>query len=94
MTDHLNSLVTENEYQAYKERLYKGNLLFALNSENDEGFFILKESPSSLAQLKYPSGDFLASYGSVKVIGLGIDETDKTRCVDQRVFHCFWLVFK
>lgn len=76
MTDHLNSLVLENDYQAYNERLYQGNMLFALNNENEQGFFILKESPSSLAQLKYPSADYLASFGKVKVIGLGIDEND------------------
>ena len=76
MTDHLNSLVLVDDYQAYGERLYKGNLLFALNNENEEGFFLLKESPSSLAQLKYPSADFLASYGKIRVIGLGIDEND------------------
>ncbi len=76
MTDHLNSLVMVNDYQSYNERLYKGNLLFALNNENEQGFFILKESPSSLAQLKYPSADYLASFGNVKAIGLGIDEND------------------
>ncbi len=54
----------------------RGNLLFALNNENEQGFFILKESPSSLAQLKYPSADYLASFGNVKAIGLGIDEND------------------
>lgn len=78
MTDHLNSLVTVDEYQAYQARLYKGNMLFALNNEHEEGFFLLKESPSSLAQLKYPNADFLASYGNVRVIGLGIDEDDIT----------------
>ena len=78
MTDHLNSLMTVDEYQAYQARLYKGNMLFALNNENEEGFFLLKESPSSLAQLKYPNADFLASYGNVRVIGLGIDEDDIT----------------
>ena len=76
MTDHLNSLVSVDDYQAYSERLYKGNLLFALNNENEEGLFLLKESPSSLAQLKYPSADYLASYGKIRVIGLGIDEKD------------------
>ncbi|MDD4592698.1 MAG: alpha-galactosidase, partial [Parabacteroides sp.] len=76
MTDYLNNLISVTDYQAYNERLYKGNLLFAQNSENEEGFFFLKESPSSLAQLKYPSGDFLAAYGKVKVIGMGIDEND------------------
>ena len=76
MTDHLNSLVSVNDFLAYKERLYKGNLLFALNKENEEGVFILKESPSSLAQLKYMHGDFLAGNGNIKVFGFGIDEND------------------
>ena len=76
MTDHLNSLVNVNDYQAYNPRVYKGNLLFALNNENEDGFFLLKESPSSLAQLKYPNADFIASYGNISVIGLGIDEND------------------
>lgn len=76
MTDHLNSLVTVEEHQAYHPRLYKGNLLFALNNEKEEGFFLLKESPSSLAQLKYTNADFLASYGNVRIISSGIDEDD------------------
>ena len=76
MTDHLNSLVSVNDFLAYKERLYKGNIIFAINKENEEGIFILKESPSSLAQLKYLHGDFLASNGNLKVFGFGIDGND------------------
>ena len=76
MTDHLNDLVTVHDYQAYHERLYRGNILFAQNLENDEGVFLLKEAPSPNAQLKYLSGDYLASFGEIRMIGPGIDADD------------------
>lgn len=78
MTDHLNDLVTVNDYQAYRERLYKGNIFFAKNIENEEGVFLLKEAPSPNSQLKYLSGDYLASYGDIRMIGYGIDAEDVT----------------
>lgn len=78
MTDHLNDLMTAHDYQAYHERLYRGNILFARNLENEEGVFLLKEAPSSNAQLKYLSGDYLAAFGEIRMIGLGIDAEDIT----------------
>lgn len=76
MTDHLNDLVTVHDYQAYNERLYRGNIFFAKNRENDEGVFLLKEAPSPNAQLKYLSGDYLASFGEIRMVGFGIDSQD------------------
>jgi hypothetical protein len=76
MTDHLNDLVKVNDYQAYNERVYRGNIFFARNLEKDEGVFLLKEAPSSNAQLKYLSGDYLASFGEIRMIGFGIDSQD------------------
>ncbi|WP_158602591.1 alpha-galactosidase [Proteiniphilum sp. X52] len=76
MTDHLNDLITVHDYQAYNERLYRGNIFFARNRENDEGLFLLKEAPSPNAQLKYLSGDYLASFGEIRMIGFGIDSLD------------------
>ena len=76
MTDHLNDLVTVHNYQAYNERLYRGNIFFAKNQENEEGVFLLKEAPSPNAQLKYLSGDYLAAFGEIRMIGYGIDGQD------------------
>lgn len=78
MTDHLNDLMTAHDYQAYNERLYRGNILFAKNLENEEGVFLLKEAPSPNAQLKYLSGDYLGTFGEIRMIGLGIDDKDIT----------------
>lgn len=76
MTDHLNDLVTTNNYQAYKQRLFRGNIFFAKNMEQNEGLFFLKEAPSPNAQFKYLSGDYMSAFGKIKMIGFGIDTED------------------
>ncbi len=76
MTDHLNDLVTVNDYQTYQERLFRGNILFAKDMENEEGVFLLKEAPSPNAQLQYLSGDYLVSFGQIRMLGFGIDSED------------------
>lgn len=76
MTDHINDLVTTNNYQAYKQRIFRGNIFFAKNTEQNEGVFFIKEAPSPNAQFKYLSGDFMGSFGKIKMIGFGIDTED------------------
>ncbi len=76
MTDHLNTLVREENSLGFFERLYRGNILFAENMEKGQGLFFLKEAPSPNAQLNYAGGDYLASFGQIKMIGFGINKED------------------
>jgi len=77
VTDRFNTLVFPVKALTYRESfLYKGNLLMAQNLENQNGLFILKESPNSNSELHYPSGDFLVSEDMIRTIGLGIDSCD------------------
>ena len=76
ITDRFNSLVHPVEALSYKNCSYRGNLLFAENTERKAGLFFLKEAPTSNIQLKYPGGDFLTNAGRLRIIGLGIDSAD------------------
>lgn len=76
VTDWNNNLVFETKAIPYRKNSYRGNLLFAQNAENNNGFFLLKEAPSSSVQLAYNGNDFTAEFGSFEVVGLGINETD------------------
>lgn len=76
MTDHLNTLVREDNQTGFFERLHRGNLLFAQNMETRQGLFFLKEAPSPSAQLKYPGGDYLTAFGQVRMIGIGLGRED------------------
>ncbi len=77
VTDRFNTLVLPVNAIAYRQpALFRGNLLFAENLENGEGFFLLKEAPNSNTQLHYPQGDYLIGGGNFKMLGLGIDSLD------------------
>ncbi len=77
VTDRFNTLVFPVNAMVYRQdALYKGNLLFARNTESGDGLFMQKEAPNSNTQLHYPSGDFLIGPGSFRLIGLGIDSCD------------------
>ncbi len=86
VTDRNNNLV-----QNYDQFLYRndsrlvGNLLFANEVFSDHGLFILKEAPTSTVQLSYPGLDFLARFGSIQALGMGVtpedlDPKEWTRC--------------
>ncbi|WP_243350259.1 alpha-galactosidase [Parabacteroides sp. FAFU027] len=72
VTDWNNNLVSERKILSYRKSSYRGNLLFASNGENDNGFFILKEAPCSGVQMAYQGSDFSAEFGKITVNGLGI----------------------
>lgn len=73
VTDRRNNLVQEYQQLLYNgESQLKGNLLFADNVLNDHGIFILKEAPTSDAQLAYPGFDFKAHWGSIQAVGIGV----------------------
>ncbi len=76
VTDRFNTLVFEKEAMSYRDNIFRGNLLFATDQVNGNGFFMLKEAPTSNVQLAYPGGDFLSNYGNIRLIGAGILHTD------------------
>lgn len=76
VTDRFNTLVRPVRALSYRDCLYRGNLLFAENTEKEAGFFMLKEAPTSNVQLYYPGGDFMVSEGTFRMVGLGIDSAD------------------
>ena len=76
VTDRFNTLVYEKEAMSYRDNIFRGNLLFATDQVSGNGFFILKEAPTSNVQLAYPGGDFLSNYGNIRLIGAGMLHTD------------------
>lgn len=76
VTDRFNTLVRPIHALSYRDCLYRGNLLFAENTEKEAGFFMLKEAPTSNVQLYYPGGDYLVSEGTFRMVGLGVDSAD------------------
>ena len=76
LTDRFNTLVSEKNSLSYKVNTFRGNLLFATDLVSQQGIFILKESPTSQAQLAYPGADFLTSFGTIRLTGAGILSSD------------------
>ena len=76
VTDRFLTLVRPVHALSYRDCLYRGNLLFAENTEKEAGFFMLKEAPTSNVQLYYPGGDYLVSEGTFRMVGLGVDSAD------------------
>ncbi|RNC65641.1 alpha-galactosidase [Proteiniphilum sp. X52] len=75
-SDSHNTFVKHHSQTAYADNVYKGNILFWGNMEDDLGLFYLKESPLAPSQLAYPGADFIIKYGEVKSIGIGIVASD------------------
>ena len=61
-TDWNDNLVVEREWFPYRRNTFKGNLLFANDELNGNGFFFLKEAPCSSTQLHYTGADFVADF--------------------------------
>lgn len=73
VTDRNNNLLQTTGQLLYRaESRLRGNLLFADELLSDHGLFILKEAPTSDAQLAYPGFDFLTRIGSVQLAGFGV----------------------
>ncbi len=76
-TDHNNTLVQEDTYVAYTMPVkVQANLMLARNQALKTGFFILKESPSSVNQQYYPGFDYSFSRKEVRLFGTGINTVD------------------
>jgi alpha-galactosidase len=76
VTDRFNTLIRETHALSYRENIFRGNLLFATDLISQDGLFVLKESPASSVQLAYPGGDFLSNFGNIRMIGVGMQQTD------------------
>lgn len=76
VTDWNNNLIQERNIIPYRKTNYRGNLLVAHNSENNKGFFFLKEAPTSSVQLAYQGYDFTTDFGHFTVTGLGLTAKD------------------
>ncbi len=75
-SDSHNTFVKPHSETTYAENVYKGNILFLANLEEELGIFYLKESPLAPSQLAYPGADFVVKFGEVKTIGIGITASD------------------
>jgi hypothetical protein len=76
ITDRFNTLVKSVNALSYRPNHYRGNLLVAHDNVTENGFFILKEAPTSNVQLSYSGSDFITEFGSFWVVGVGIGPAD------------------
>ena len=88
VTDWNNNLVAERDIVSYRKNSYRGNLLFARNGVDGEGFFFLKEAPSSSSQIAYTGADFTADFSHFSVVGLGVTGADVTPDKWTQVYSC------
>lgn len=88
VTDWNNDLVFETRIIPYRRNSYRGNLLFARNAEDDGGFFLLKEAPSSDAQPAYPGYDFTTEFSEFTVSGPGVTASDLREGEWVRAYGC------
>jgi alpha-galactosidase len=95
ITDRNNNLVDEKIQWAYRgESQLAGNILLINNQLQDHGLFILKESPTSEAQLNYPGFDFIVRTGEINVTGIGIDANELNKNQWIRCYGVVTGVFK
>ncbi|MGM9757350.1 MAG: alpha-galactosidase [Candidatus Cryptobacteroides sp.] len=88
VTDWHNNLVTEREFISYHKTSWRGNLLFATDGLEGDGFFFLKEAPCSSVQLSYGGSDFITDYGHLMVTGLGLSPKDLSEEVWTKAYSC------
>lgn len=88
VTDWNNNLVAERDFIPYRRTSYRGNLLFVRDGVSGNGFFFLKESPSSGSQLAYPGADFVTEFGNFSVTGMGLKSSDITPDAWTQAYSC------
>lgn len=93
VTDWNNNLVAEHSFIPYRKTGYRGNLLFARDARDENGFFILKEAPCSAVQLGSPDADFICESGKFTVAGIGISDEDAIGDDMVRLYSCVTGVF-
>lgn len=93
VTDWNNNLVIERSFIPYHRTGYKGNILFARDAVDGNGFFFLKEAPCSDVQLGNPEADFICETGKFMVAGIGASEGDIAGPGMIRLYSCVSGVF-
>ncbi len=93
VTDWNNNLVEERTFIPYRRAGYKGNLLFARDAVDGNGFFFLKEAPCSAVQLGSPEADFICESGKFTVAGIGASEGGADEDGMVRLYSCVTGVF-
>ena len=93
VTDWNNNLVAERDFIPYRRTGYRGNLLFARDGRDGNGFFFLKEAPCSSVQLGYPGSDFICEFGNFTVSGIGASEADLKSSDWVKLYSCVTGVF-
>ena len=93
VTDWNNNLVFERDFIPYRKTGYRGNLLFARDGRDGNGFFFLKEAPCSSVQLGYPGSDFVCEFGKFTVTGIGASEDDLRSSGWVKLYSCVTGVF-
>ncbi len=93
VTDWNNNLVSERSFIPYRRQGYRGNLLFARDGKDGNGFFFLKEAPCSNVQLGYPGSDFVCEFGNFTVTGVGATEEEMKSTEWVRLYSCVTGVF-
>ena len=79
VTDWNNNLVQERDFISYRRTPHRGNILIVSNgADEDTGFIMLKEAPSSSSQLAYGNADFFSDFGDFSVTGTGLVPADVT----------------
>lgn len=87
-TDWNDNLVCERRFIPYRRTGYRGNLLFAKDELSGQGFFFLKEAPSSSTQLHYTGSDFITDFNDFMVVSPGFSHTDITPGKWTRIYGC------
>lgn len=93
VTDWNNNLVRECSFIPYRRTGYRGNLLFARDAVDGNGFFFLKEAPCSAVQLGNPEADFICEMGKFTVAGTGVSPEDLSGSDMVRLYSCVTGVF-
>ncbi len=93
VTDWNNNLVSEREFIPYRRQGYRGNLLFARDGRDGNGFFFLKEAPCSNVQLGYPGSDFVCEFGNFTVTGVGASADELKSSEWTKLYSCVTGVF-
>ena len=93
VTDWNDNLVCERDFIPYRRTGYRGNLLFARDGRDGNGFFLLKEAPCSSVQLGYPGADFVTEFGKFTVTGVGASEEELRSGGWVKLYSCVVGVF-
>lgn len=93
VTDWNNNLVEESSFIPYRKTGCRGNILFARDGVDGNGFFFLKEAPCSSVQLAYKGADFITEFGKFMVTGIGLEPADVSADSWVRAYSCVIGVF-